>query len=129
MGWLRWAMMRDHAALSASAALAFKTPEGVRPPAALSTFDLEQMARSLDLRVAWKDGLRGICRHKRVVWSAHDTPPLRLPDELLAGSLLIDAWRRDAAFGDDVWDRFPRLDEDANVRAGLLSTPHGQVPT
>ena len=33
-------MMRDHAALSASAALAFSTLECARPPAALSTADL-----------------------------------------------------------------------------------------
>ena len=32
-------------------------------------------------------------------------------------------------FGDNVLDRCPKLDEDANVRAGLLSTLCGQVRT
>ena len=122
--------MRDHAALSASADHpAFNTPECARPPAALSTSDLEQMARSLDLRMAWKDGLRGFCRYKRGVWYENSTPRPRPPEEPLGDPALIGAWRHAAAFGDNVWDRYPRLDEDANVRTGLLSTPCGRVPT
>jgi len=72
--------------------------------------------------MAWKDGLRD-------VWSTHGTPPPRPPDELLGDPALIGAWRRGAAFGEDAWDRYPRLDENANVRASLLSTPCGRVPT
>ena len=68
-------MMREHAALSASAASsALSTPESARPSAAPST--ATDSARSLNARRAWSQGVQDFSFYRRIMLR---TPGLARP--------------------------------------------------
>ena len=116
-------MMREYAALSASAAsLAFNTPESARPSAASST--PTDSARSLNVRRAWSQGVQDFSFYRRMKLStpglARPSSPEHMDPEL------IGLWHNGCARAASVWDQYPDVENDHILRKELLYSPRAQ---
>ena len=117
-------MTREHAALSASAPpSAFHTPKSARPTAAPSTPTTDS-ARSIQIRRAWFRGVQDFSLYRRKKFR---NPGLARPS--CPGYInpeRIDLWHSGCAHAGSIWDQYPEVKDDQNLRKEILYSPRAQ---